>query len=629
MLKFCVLFSLLACHVLLGQEKLYEFDRGDNKEITTLKMPKLPGLIGEWYFQPNYSLPWPDGPLDPSYEIKPTIETGSISTSLAGQKPTHRITTDISKIPRLPLSIEFWISYHVNEPVGASIMARDLKSFHEPYWLFGFFKGEAYLHTLDQTYQMPLMRIKSGPPRVPYPFEADRYHSGDHRYWHHVVLNLKPDGAELFHNGDKIEEIDLDLNPFEYARSTKIEFSSFLSKEPFMQLGDLIKYAAIYEGAMSSENIKQTYSYHKELIDHGLHHPNKLHFTTTAPHLAMPTRNSIHIVWETNKPANATVSWGDNINELQSKKIPHNESRVQKVKIEGLKPNSSYIYRVDVSHGGEEISSGNLIFRTAVESGDPVVFAAISDTEARPHVNSRLASLIWRETPHLLLNAGDLTDGGRLENRVEWTHEYFAAMGHFMSRVPVLPVMGNGEDDFVWFDQYHYTPAREVSYYNYIYGDVEFFVLDSNLGKRDREHPGFRERQKKWLKKVLRDSKATWKIAAHHHPVLPERYPLIISDFVELYEEFDVDLVLVGHHHNYRRSWPLKLNKPTTKDGVIYIQLGGGGGNISNRPASPDLRWIKTYQGYGYSMFRILGSSLTYEMYDSSGAMRDFFNIQK
>lgn len=343
----------------------------------------------------------------------------------------------------------------------------------------------------------------------------------------------------------------------------------------------------------------------------------------------MPTTDSINVVWEADRKHSAKVEWGETDELGQAMDIPMSDGRMVKTSIEGLKPNTAYFYRVTLDDGlGNTLDSGVLSFRTAVLPGDPVIFAAISDTEARPHVNAHIADLIWRETPHFLINAGDLTDGGRHDQRVEWTHEYFAAMGHFMAQVPVLPVMGNGESDFVWFDRYHADRGPGRSYYSYRYGDVEVFVLDSNLTARE-DMPGFRDAQRAWFKQALENSDAVWKVATHHHPVLFQRYPELVSDFVDLYQAYDVDLVLVGHHHNYRRSWPLLDDVPSPNDGVVYAQLGGGGGNLSGRPRQPDLRWAKTYQGYGYSLISVLNDRLEYRMHDDTGAIRDHFVLTK
>jgi hypothetical protein len=189
--------------------------------------------------------------------------------------------------------------------------------------------------------------------------------------------------------------------------------------------------------------------------------------------------------------------------------------------------------------------------------------------------------------------------------------------------------MGNGEDDFVWFDRYHAYAAPETSYFAHRHGDLELFVLDSNLEVRDRADPNFRARQRAWFEAALKASTAKWKIVAFHHSAWPERNPKPSSDFLTLMETHGVDLVLTGHHHHYLRSWPLKANMPDVSGGPLHVQLGNGGGNISPRPLTPDNRIARTYQGFGYLMVQIFDDEMQLTMHDQSGAVRDLFEIEK
>jgi hypothetical protein len=88
-------------------------------------------------------------------------------------------------------------------------------------------------------------------------------------------------------------------------------------------------------------------------------------------------------------------------------------------------------------------------------------------------------------------------------------------------------------------------------------------------------------------------------------------------------------LVLTGHHHHYMRSWPLRANMPSASGGPLHVQLGNGGGNVSPRPVTPDIRIARNYQGYGYLMVQIFGDEMTITMHDQSGAVRDTFEVEK
>lgn len=80
--------------------------------------------------------------------------------------------------------------------------------------------------------------------------------------------------------------------------------------------------------------------------------------------------------------------------------------------------------------------------------------------------------------------------------------------------------------------------------------------------------------QRTWLEDTLRDSDATWKIVAMHHPPYSAGYQGSSMDvrdtFVPLFERYGVQLVLSGHDHDYQRSVEM--------DGVTYVVTGAASG---------------------------------------------------
>jgi hypothetical protein len=68
---------------------------------------------------------------------------------------------------------------------------------------------------------------------------------------------------------------------------------------------------------------------------------------------------------------------------------------------------------------------------------------------------------------------------------------------------------------------------------------------------------------------------------------------------------------------------------PSASGGPLHVQLGNGGGNVSPRPVTPDIRIARNYQGYGYLMVQIFGDEMTITMHDQSGAVRDTFEVEK
>jgi hypothetical protein len=97
-------------------------------------------------------------------------------------------------------------------------------------------------------------------------------------------------------------------------------------------------------------------------------------------------------------------------------------------------------------------------------------------------------------------------------------------------------------------------------------GDVLLVGLDSNQVDEPR--------QRAWLEATLRDSDATWKIVAVHHPPYSAGYQgsneAVRAPFVPLFERYGVQLVLSGHDHDYQRSKRIH--------GVTYVVTGAASG---------------------------------------------------
>lgn len=530
--------------------------------------------------------------------------------------------------PRGPFSVELFVSYHVDQRVGAALLAFEPDA-DAPLFAFGFEAGDVTARLGAASLTLPAMELKS--TVAGQDLSSGLYKRGALRYWHHLVLVNDGRSLAIWRNGEKLGETPLRDARLAGSPRAELELAGYLANEPHMRLSDLTPYAAVHGRALSEAEIKAVFAKHMAPVRAGAPLGSMFHFTTGGPHLAWPTTSSVMLHWETDRPAAARLEWGETPALGRVLDLPANDARIRTATIDGLKANTRYIYRLTVtSPTGEALDTGPIPFRTAPGEKDPIVFAAISDTEARPHVNARLADLLWRESPQIILNAGDLTDGGKGEHRFEWTHEYFAALAPLMARTAFLPVMGNGEDDFLWFERYHALKAPGRSYYAYRLGDVEFFVLDSNLDRRDAEAPDFRAQQRAWLEKALAASTARWKVATFHHPPLNEQYAKVTDDFMAPLERAGVDLILVGHHHNYLRSWPMRGGRPVPDPRApVVIQLGGGGGNLANREAVSDPRWAKTYQGYGYLMVRAFGDRMELVMHDDQGAVRDFTEITK
>lgn len=525
-----------------------------------------------------------------------------------------------ASLPDGAFAIELWLLDHVNQRIGTVV---DSGSATPGGWALGYLSGEAVFGPTGSD-GAPALRVPLG--------------DGFKDRWHHLVGRWDGRQWALYVNGEKAAEAAGASAP-----AGALLLTGYFEKERFMRFPDLVKAVAIYDCALGDAEIKAAFQRRAQLVEDGRLTDKALHFTQP-PYLNTPAMNSIELSWETDRPVAATVEWGESADALHKRAFQRGDARLGGMKIEGLTADTPYFYRVSgVDAAGNRLDSGLLSFRTAPPAGAPFTIAVSADTEARTHINSRMSQLIWEERPNLLLLAGDLTDGGNIGKRFEWTHEYFAGMGPLFGRVPVIAAAGNGESELHWFRHYHRQPGDEA-YFSHRYGDVEIFVIDSNLRSRERREPGWRARQKDWLDKALAGSTAKWKIAMHHHAILStdeddygdswkgrsrDGDRELQAEVQPLYEKYGVDLVVVGHLHTYERSWPMRGGKVDLENGVTYVQVGGMGGNLEDfQPTKP---WFnrKTFRDHHYMMLHGAGDRIEAEVFDADGKRRDGFVLVK
>ncbi|MEZ4702209.1 MAG: PA14 domain-containing protein [Rhodothermales bacterium] len=358
-----------------------------------------------------------------------------------------------------------------------------------------------------------------------------------------------------------------------------------------------------------------------------------------APYLQFSTKTSMAILWETEEPATTRVEYGES---RLGDKAPNLSMHVDlpgtramhEVVLEGLKPETKYFWRVVSQMGdGRELASEPSTFRTAVNDSSAYAFVLFGDTQDNPEVWGRIAQLGWQERPNFGLIAGDLVQrGGDIQN---WLEEFFAPANTLMRRVPLYPAIGNHEDDHPNYYKYIYAPPPEY-YYTFRYGNAQFFMVDTNRDVSEGSE------QYEWLERELAMSDAMWKIVVHHHPPYSSEendhgdtatgsstYGTHARNLVPLYELYGVDFCLFGHVHMYERTWPILDGRVNQKNGVIYINSGGGGGGLED--FAPTRSWfsakVKSVHHFGY--FVVHDKTIFFQAIDEEGRLFDSFQLEK
>ena len=140
-------------------------------------------------------------------------------------------------------------------------------------------------------------------------------------------------------------------------------------------------------------------------------------------------------------------------------------------------------------------------------------------------------------------------------------------------------------------------------------GPVRVIVVDSTRA----DDPD----QITWLRQTLSTpTDVDWTLVIQHHPPFSGGYHgshgPSDANLVPLYTEFEVDLVLAGHDHDYQRTSP--------QDGVTYIVSGGA---AKLRPT--DRAWFTEYAAstYHFTELAVYADRLEIRAVDQNGEVFD------
>ncbi|MEN8241150.1 MAG: metallophosphoesterase [Chloroflexota bacterium] len=159
------------------------------------------------------------------------------------------------------------------------------------------------------------------------------------------------------------------------------------------------------------------------------------------------------------------------------------------------------------------------------------------------------------------------------ENIGQYYHRYISPyQGSYGEDTGVnrfFPSLGNHDwytDGAQPYLDYFTLPGNE-RYYQFSWGMVDFFVLDSDWNEPDGI--GKDSIQAAWLKEALAASTAPWQLVYFHMPPYSSGDHGPTTHMRWPFAEWGADAVLAGHDHDYER---LEI------DGLVYFINGLGGG---------------------------------------------------
>ncbi len=196
-----------------------------------------------------------------------------------------------------------------------------------------------------------------------------------------------------------------------------------------------------------------------------------------------------------------------------------------------------------------------------------ITFAVVGDFGNEGSPTADVASLIDSWNPDVVITVGDNNyPRGELEtfekNTVQYYGKYFQSDGQ---QNRFFPTLGNHDwDGLICRDQQclgtwtgFFTLPGNERYYDFIWGPVHFFAIDSDI--REPDGRSSISEQARWLEHKLATSEAPWKIVYMHHPPFSSRVMTRSeargseSIMQWPFQTWGASAVFAGHNHLYER----------------------------------------------------------------------------
>ncbi|MBR2082375.1 MAG: metallophosphoesterase [Elusimicrobiaceae bacterium] len=366
------------------------------------------------------------------------------------------------------------------------------------------------------------------------------------------------------------------------------------------------------------------------------------------PYLENPTPTAMTLRWQTSAATPSWLEYGpaprcNQIMTLTPQAYNH------KVVLYGLVPNQDYCYHLYVenaAHNGvQEPISGT--FRTLFSPERKVVtFLVMGSTAEDPveeddsqaQARAQIATLMAQEKADFVLHTGNLTHSGL---NADADAELFKPFEEVFKNLPLLVALGPNEygpdkkdresKDFVRtnYTRYHDMPWSNATpkYYYFDTANARFIVLDTNIveGAVWAPEMGADSAQTQWLKTTLAQAGDKWKIVLMNAPAystgLGGSSQEVYDNWVKIFEDYRVNLVLQGGDANYERTFPLRAEE-THPRGVTYVTVGTSAETPGKRASNEKYtaRFVSTRH---YAVGKIVDRKLTLTVYSDTGKQLD------
>ncbi|MFO8018161.1 MAG: metallophosphoesterase family protein [Promethearchaeia archaeon] len=337
------------------------------------------------------------------------------------------------------------------------------------------------------------------------------------------------------------------------------------------------------------------------------------------------------ISWETSQKYESVLWYGPEENQIDEKIEYEDESSIHNILLNNLTPDTRYFYQVGMRGDDAEYKSEVSTFKTAPNETDKNFdFIAYSDSQQYYGIgwHSRISKAIGGYNDlSFVTNVGDLCQN--YDCKPDW-NQFFAEADAFMKKFLFVPSLGNHDGFYEEDKENHYylkyfgdTLEEDTFYYSFNWSNTFFTV--GEISKRGDEDPNDSRNiaHDSWLNSTLENAQnKRFRILMFHRQMFSaeDNNEVLIDRIVPIVEEYNVSLVLYGHHHHYERF----LYKGTT-----YLCLGGGGGQQFGSNALNTGEYSKALaMGPSYTHISVSSDKLVLTTYSVENDIIDKYTIK-
>lgn len=317
--------------------------------------------------------------------------------------------------------------------------------------------------------------------------------------------------------------------------------------------------------------------------------------------------------------------------------------------LSNLQPGSEYVYRVV---NGTTVSK-TYSFKTSTNDG-AYHFAFVGDPQIGASGNTSSDTTNWNETvsliastlkPDFLLSAGDQVNTASNES------QYTGYLNDAFASLPSATTIGNHDSGSAAYNEHFNLPnessdkgiTKAGSDYWFVYENTLFIDINSN-NRSAAEHKAFIEEA------IAANPNVKWKTVVFHHSIYSTASHVNDGDIIsrrnelpQIFDDLDIDVVLMGHDHVYTRTYMMNGSTPDTSHGVqssvtnptgiLYLTANSASGSKYYDIKAPNAEYsAKMDQSYRRTVTDINVTDTSYTMttyYADDMSVLDTFTINK